>query len=138
VVPAKKNGTRTTAQATTRGRGTPAPAAAGTLPPAPAHDVDAYFDRLADEARATLERLRTSIRAAAPMAVESISYQMPTFSYMGNLVSIAAWKSHVALTRSPRTSPGCISRKSSRTRSSGQRSASPSAGACRQRSCGRS
>lgn len=33
--------------------------------------------------RATLEELRTTIRAAAPAAVEKIGYGVPAFSYQG-------------------------------------------------------
>lgn len=35
------------------------------------------------EARAALEKLRQTIRAAAPDTTETISYQMPTFKYRG-------------------------------------------------------
>jgi uncharacterized protein YdhG (YjbR/CyaY superfamily) len=62
-----------------------------------AEDVDEYFARLPEDARATLEHLRKSIRAAAPKAAESISYQIPTFTFDGHRLYIAAWKKHVAL-----------------------------------------
>ena len=57
--------------------------------------IDDYLARVPDEARATLEKLRQTIRAAAPKAVEVISYQMPTFKLDGRmLVSFAAFKDH--------------------------------------------
>ena len=57
--------------------------------------VDDYLARVPDEARATLEKLRQTIRAAAPKAVEVISYQIPTFKLDGRmLVSFAAFKNH--------------------------------------------
>ena len=61
---------------------------------APARDVDEYLAKVPEEARATLEKLRKTIRAAAPKAVEIISYQIPTFKYHGMLVGFAAFKEH--------------------------------------------
>ena len=58
-------------------------------------DIDDYLARVPDEARATLETLRKTIKAAAPKAVEVISYQIPTFKLDGRmLVSFAAFKNH--------------------------------------------
>jgi uncharacterized protein YdhG (YjbR/CyaY superfamily) len=42
-----------------------------------------------------LQKIRTTIRDAAPNAEEKISYQMPTFALHGNLVHFAAWKNHI-------------------------------------------
>ena len=57
--------------------------------------IDDYLARVPDEARATLEKLRQTIKAVAPKAVEVISYQMPTFKLGGRmLVSFAAFKNH--------------------------------------------
>jgi uncharacterized protein YdhG (YjbR/CyaY superfamily) len=61
-------------------------------------DVDEYLAAVPEEARATLEKLRKAIRAAAPRATEHISYGMPTFKMDGRfLVSYAAWKKHCSL-----------------------------------------
>ncbi|MCC6387666.1 MAG: DUF1801 domain-containing protein [Dehalococcoidia bacterium] len=61
-------------------------------------DVDAYMEALAPEPRATLERIREAVRAAAPEAVERISYGMPTFTYRGRpLIHFAAAKAHCAI-----------------------------------------
>lgn len=62
-----------------------------------ARTVDEYIAALPDDARAVMETLRAAIRAAAPKATESISYQIPTFSYRGPLVAIAAWKRHCGM-----------------------------------------
>ena len=60
--------------------------------------VDAYLAAVPEPARAALETLRATIRAAAPDAVETISYQMPTFKLNGRfLVSYAAFKDHCSL-----------------------------------------
>jgi uncharacterized protein YdhG (YjbR/CyaY superfamily) len=60
----------------------------------PARDVDGYLAALPKEVRITLEKLRKAIKAAAPMAEETISYGMPAFKYHGPLVFFAAFKNH--------------------------------------------
>ena len=56
--------------------------------------VDDYLATLPADARATLEKLRKTIKAAAPKATEGISYQMPMFKHHGMLVGFAAFKDH--------------------------------------------
>ena len=68
-----------------------------TATPPVARDIDEYLSRVPGEARATLERLRADIHAAAPDATEAISYQLPTFKQDGPLVGFGAWKNHCAL-----------------------------------------
>lgn len=60
--------------------------------------VDEYMAELPVATRVTLEKLRKTIRATAPAATETISYQMPTFKLNGRfLVSYAAFKGHCSL-----------------------------------------
>lgn len=60
--------------------------------------VDAYLAKVPQPARATLEKLRSVIRSAAPRsATEEISYGMPAFRYQGGLVAYAAFKKHCSL-----------------------------------------
>jgi len=60
--------------------------------------IDDYLSGLAEPQRAVLQTLRETIQAAAPAAVECISYQMPSFRLDGRMVvSFAAWKGHCAL-----------------------------------------
>ena len=60
--------------------------------------VEDYLAALPEESRVVLEKLRKAIRAAAPEATETISYQMPTFKDHGRfLVSYAAFKDHYSL-----------------------------------------
>lgn len=60
--------------------------------------VEEYFAGLPEESRAALEKLRTTIKAAAPKATETISYQMPAFKDQDRmLVSYAAFKDHYSL-----------------------------------------
>jgi uncharacterized protein YdhG (YjbR/CyaY superfamily) len=63
-----------------------------------ANDVDRYLAAVPADARAALEKLRKAIRAAAPAAEESISYQMPTFKYRSKpLAYFAAFTNHCSL-----------------------------------------
>jgi uncharacterized protein YdhG (YjbR/CyaY superfamily) len=60
--------------------------------------VDDYLAALPEEPRIALEKLRKTIKAAAPGATETISYQMPTFMHQDRfLVSYAAFKHHCSL-----------------------------------------
>ena len=59
--------------------------------------VDGYLAALPKDARATLEKIRKTVRAAAPKATEVISYQMPMFKHHGMLVGFAAFKDHCSL-----------------------------------------
>lgn len=59
--------------------------------------VDAYLAALSEESRVTLEKVRKTIRAAAPKAAEVISYQMPMYKQHGMLVGFAAFKDHCSL-----------------------------------------
>jgi len=63
----------------------------------PARNVDEYLARVPKEARATLEKLRQTIKAAAPMASEGISYQMPMYKHYGMVVGFAAFKNHCSI-----------------------------------------
>jgi uncharacterized protein YdhG (YjbR/CyaY superfamily) len=57
-------------------------------------DVERYLAALPDGQRAALERLRVTIRAAAPESTEVISYQLPTFKLGRPLVAYGAAKNH--------------------------------------------
>jgi uncharacterized protein YdhG (YjbR/CyaY superfamily) len=62
-----------------------------------AADVDAFLAAQPPDVRATLQRIRRVIAAAAPDAVESINYGVPAFKYRGRpLVSYGAGKRHCA------------------------------------------
>jgi len=64
---------------------------------APARNVDEYLASVPEEARATLVKLRRTIKAAAPMASEGISYQMPMYKHHGMVVGFAAFKDHCSI-----------------------------------------
>ncbi|MFZ2173110.1 MAG: DUF1801 domain-containing protein [Rhodococcus sp. (in: high G+C Gram-positive bacteria)] len=60
--------------------------------------VDEYIDSFPDETRPVLEELRQTVRRAAPEAIETISYGMPTLMLNGSyLVYFAGWKHHVSV-----------------------------------------
>lgn len=59
--------------------------------------IDEYLARVSDEQRAALEKLRQTIRAAAPKAEECISYSLPAFRLNGVLVGFGATANHCAL-----------------------------------------
>lgn len=58
--------------------------------------IDDYIKIFPQDVESILERMRQTIRKATPEAVESISYQMPTFKLNGkNLVYFAGYKNHI-------------------------------------------
>ena len=57
--------------------------------------IDEYIAMFAEDVQAVLQEIRATIKAAAPEAVEKISYQMPTFAQNGNLVHFAAFTKHI-------------------------------------------
>jgi uncharacterized protein YdhG (YjbR/CyaY superfamily) len=75
--------------------------ASATAQPTP-QTIDEYIAGFSDEVQEILEKIRATIRAAAPDAEETISYQMPTFRLHGRyLVYFAAHKKHIGLYPTP-------------------------------------
>ena len=71
---------------------------AGDVRPAKVPDtVDEYLAGLSPAYRDALERLRRDIRAAAPDAVETIRYRVPTYVLGEALVAFGAAKHHCGL-----------------------------------------
>ena len=63
--------------------------------------IDEYIAGFPSEVQAILQKIRLTIRKAAPDAEETISYQMPTFTLHGNLVHFAAFKHHIGFYPTP-------------------------------------
>jgi uncharacterized protein YdhG (YjbR/CyaY superfamily) len=63
--------------------------------------IDQYIACFPIEIQVILTKIRETISNAAPGAVESISYQMPTFKLKGNLVHFAAYKNHIGFYPAP-------------------------------------
>jgi len=64
-------------------------------------DIDQYIARFPADVQEILEKIRLTIREAAPEAKEKISYQMPTFTLEGNLVHFAGYKKHIGFYPTP-------------------------------------
>ena len=58
-------------------------------------DIDGYIAIFPNDVREILQKIRITIRKAAPDAEEKISYRIPTFTLKGNLVHFAAFKRHI-------------------------------------------
>ncbi|MDD5037702.1 MAG: DUF1801 domain-containing protein [Dehalococcoidales bacterium] len=64
--------------------------------------IDEYIKTFPEDIQSILEKMRQTIREAAPGAIEAISYQMPTFKLNGkNLVHFAAWAKHIGFYPTP-------------------------------------
>src|ERR1043165_4858548 len=63
---------------------------------------DDYISDLRADVQLLLQKVRATIRKAAPKAEEAIKYQMPTFVLNGNLVHFAAFKNHIGFYPAPR------------------------------------
>ncbi len=64
-------------------------------------NIDEYIAEFPPETQAILQKVRTTIREAAPEAQETINYAIPTFTLKGNLVHFAGFKSHIGFYPTP-------------------------------------
>jgi len=62
-----------------------------------AKDVDEYIERAPRELQGRLRKLRETIKAAAPQALEKISYSMPYYGYHGRLAYFGVFTHHIGL-----------------------------------------
>jgi uncharacterized protein YdhG (YjbR/CyaY superfamily) len=65
------------------------------------NSMDAYIAGFPEEVRAILQKIRQTIREAAPQAQETINYRIPTFTLKGNLVHFAGFKNHIGFYPTP-------------------------------------
>jgi uncharacterized protein YdhG (YjbR/CyaY superfamily) len=65
-------------------------------------NIDEYIAGFPKDVQEILEKIRRTIRRAAPDAAETISYQMPAFTLKGYLIYFAAYKKHIGLYPAPR------------------------------------
>ncbi len=63
--------------------------------------IDEYIEGFPKDIQGILEKLRVTIRKAAPEAEETINYAIPTFTLNGNLVHFAAAKNHIGFYPAP-------------------------------------
>jgi len=66
-----------------------------------ANAIDVYIANFPKDVQEILERLRATIRKAAPNAEETINYGIPTFTLKGNLVHFAGFKNHIGFYPTP-------------------------------------
>ena len=60
--------------------------------------IDAYIRAFPDDVQVILRGIRDTIRQSLPQAVETISYQIPTFKLNGRyVIYFAGWKHHVSV-----------------------------------------
>lgn len=67
----------------------------------PSNVIDAYIANSPKNVQVILEKVRATIRKAAPKAEETINYGIPTFTLAGNLVHFAGFKSHIGFYPTP-------------------------------------
>ena len=60
-------------------------------------NVDEYIGAFPPDVQSILQKIRLTIKAAAPQAEEKISYKMPAFALDGNLIYFAAFKKHIGV-----------------------------------------
>jgi len=64
-------------------------------------DIDEYIAGFSEDVQEILEKIRLTIKNAAPDAQETINYGIPTFKLKGNLVHFAGYKKHIGFYPAP-------------------------------------
>ena len=64
-------------------------------------NIDDYIIDFPPDVQVVLEKIRATIRKAAPDAEEAIKYRLPTFVLNGNLVHFGAFKKHIGFYATP-------------------------------------
>jgi uncharacterized protein YdhG (YjbR/CyaY superfamily) len=73
-----------------------------STPQAAPGDIDEYISRFPQTIQEVLQKVRMTIKKAAPEAEETIRYNMPTFYLHGHyLIYFAAFKKHISLYPAP-------------------------------------
>jgi len=60
-------------------------------------NIDEYIAGFPPDVQKILQKIRLTIRKAAPEAEETMKYQMPTFTLNGNLVYFAVYQKHIGM-----------------------------------------
>jgi len=64
-------------------------------------NIDDYIADFPTDVQVILEKIRATIRKAAPGATEAIKYRLATFVLSGNLVHFGAFKNHIGFYATP-------------------------------------
>jgi uncharacterized protein YdhG (YjbR/CyaY superfamily) len=67
-----------------------------------AKNIDEYIKAFPADVQKILEKVRQTIKKAAPDAEEAVKYGIPTFVLNGNLVHFGGYKDHVGFYPDPR------------------------------------
>jgi uncharacterized protein YdhG (YjbR/CyaY superfamily) len=67
----------------------------------PGKNIDEYIAGFPKDVQTILNKVRATVKKAAPNAEETISYGIPTLTLKGNLVHFAAFKSHIGFYPTP-------------------------------------
>jgi len=65
------------------------------------NSIDEHIAKFPKDVQEILEKIRATIKKAAPNAQETINYGIPTFTLEGNLVHFAGFKSHIGFYPTP-------------------------------------
>lgn len=66
-----------------------------------ATDIDQFIAAFPPDTQVKLNKLRNTIRKAAPQAAEDLKYGIPTFVLNGNLVHFSAYAKHIGFYPAP-------------------------------------
>ncbi len=66
-----------------------------------AANIDEYIAAFPAAVQRRLQSIRRTVRRVVPDAQETISYQIPTFRLGGNLIHLAAFKTHIGVYPGP-------------------------------------
>ena len=64
--------------------------------------IDEYIAAYPKDVQEILEKMRQTIKRAAPEAIEAIAYGIPTFKLNGNLVHFGGYAHHIGFYPAPR------------------------------------
>ena len=67
----------------------------------PAKNIDEYIATFPKDVQELLQKIRSTIKTAAPQATEDIKYGIPTFVLNGNLVHFGGYKKHIGFYPAP-------------------------------------
>ncbi len=64
-------------------------------PKEPPKSIDEYIAGFREDVQGILQKIRLTIRRAAPDAEEAVKYGIPTFVFNGNLVHFGGFQTHI-------------------------------------------
>lgn len=71
------------------------------IPRKPPQSIDEYIARFPEDVQGILQKIRSTIKSAAPDAEEAVKYGIPTFVLNGNLVHFGGFQKHIGFYPTP-------------------------------------